>query len=468
MNIMKATYLLALAGWLSLAACDDYLDDVPKGQKTPTTYADFEALLRDEYSNHRLDPGQTSILLNDRYVTRSYLSYYPYWAANFNWDETTDRCALNNSDETTYYAAYAGISTFNLLIENAAGLTECTPQQRTELEAQARVLRSMNYFYLVNYYSDTYQASTAAQKGGVPLILSASVGAAYTQPSVQAIYDFILEDLAAAYPHLSEESATELHPNRATADAFYARVYLQMSDYAQALAHAEKALAYNARLYDWCAFYESQRTLVDNPTNYTALAAPNVFGYCESYNYRHGSSSNAATETHIPLARGERFEEGDARFKVRWKVYNAGNEQYLRGMTRGLINYEGMTTVEVYLIKAECLARTGRVAEAMEALNAVRQTRILPDCYQPLHAATEAEALPLILRTKQNEMILTTVPFCDARRLNAEGKYTLSLSKEVDGTTRTLSPQSHLWTFPIPLGAIGNSGNGTVTNNVDK
>ena len=153
---------------------------------------------------------------------------------------------------------------------------------------------------------------------------------------------------------------------------------------------------------------------------------------------------------------------------MRWKAYNAGNEQYLRGMTRGLINYEGMTTVEVYLIQAECLARTGRVAEAMEALNAVRKSRILPDSYQPLTASTEAEALPLILRTKQNEMILTTVPFCDARRLNAEGKYTLSLSKELDGTTRTLSPQSHLWTFPIPLGAIGNSGNGTVTNNVEK
>lgn len=152
----------------------------------------------------------------------------------------------------------------------------------------------------------------------------------------------------------------------------------------------------------------------------------------------------------------------------RWKYYDAGNEQYYRGMIRGQMNYEGMTTVEVYLIQAECLARQGKVAEAMEMLNKVRQTRILPEVYQPLTATTEAEAMPLIIRTKQNEMIMTSVPFCDARRLNAEGKYPVTLTKQVEGVERTLSPESHLWTFPIPLGAIGNSGNGTIHQNVGK
>ena len=127
-----------------------------------------------------------------------------------------------------------------------------------------------------------------------------------------------------------------------------------------------------------------------------------------------------------------------------------------------------MTTVEVYLIKAECLARQGKVAEAMKVLNKVRQTRILPEVYQPLTATTEAEAMPLIIRTKQNEMIMTSVPFCDARRLNAEGKYPVTLTKTLEGKPVTLSPSSHLWTFPIPLGAIGNSGNGTIHQNVAK
>lgn len=127
-----------------------------------------------------------------------------------------------------------------------------------------------------------------------------------------------------------------------------------------------------------------------------------------------------------------------------------------------------MTTVEVFLIKAECLARLGQVAQAMETLNKVRQTRILPTYYQPLSANSEAEAVPQIIRTKMNEMIMTTVPFCDARRLNAEGKYPITLSKQGPNGKLTLSPTSHLWTFPIPMGAIGNSGNGTIHQNVEK
>ena len=58
-------YICILVCGLGFSACNDYLDIVPKGNKIPTTLADYEALLRDEYTI-----GQTSIsnalyLLND-------------------------------------------------------------------------------------------------------------------------------------------------------------------------------------------------------------------------------------------------------------------------------------------------------------------------------------------------------------------------------------------------------------------
>ncbi|MDO4496661.1 MAG: RagB/SusD family nutrient uptake outer membrane protein [Bacteroidales bacterium] len=461
-----ATGLLAMG--LAFTSCDDFLSDVPKGQKIPESYADFEAFLRAEYGNHRLDPGQAVILDNDRYVTNSYMNYYPLWAANFIWDETADRIALNKSDETTYYATYQGISSFNLIIEHGPSLTQCTEAQRDELVAQARVLRAMNYFHLVNYYADTYEAATASLKGGVPVITSANVGAAYTQPSVQEVYDFMLKDLTESYNALPVQAATMLHPNKAVADAMLARVYLMMGNYNDALKHANQALAFNDALYDWTALYAQMEELVLDPANYTAITAPNGFDYCENYNFRHGSSSNSSTITHIPLHRAADFEEGDARYLLQWKYYNAGAEQYMRGMTRGFHNQGGMLTVEAWLIKAECLARTGKVTEAMDCLNRVRETRILEEYYQPLTAATEAEALPLIIRTKRNELILTMVPFCDARRLNAEGKYPVTFSKEYNGQRISLSAKSHLWTFPFPQGALENKGNGNIVQNVEK
>ena len=88
--------------------------------------------------------------------------------------------------------------------------------------------------------------------------------------------------------------------------------------------------------------------------------------------------------------------------------------------------------------------------------------------YEPLSAADLTEAIDLIRRTKDNELIFSIIPFADARRFNAEGTYARTMTKEYDGRTYTLSPDSHLWTMPFPAGAINNPGNGTITQNVDR
>jgi hypothetical protein len=127
-----------------------------------------------------------------------------------------------------------------------------------------------------------------------------------------------------------------------------------------------------------------------------------------------------------------------------------------------------MTTTEVYLIKAECLARTQKVSDAMDVLNKVRKTRILSAYYQPLTATDATDAVKKIRAVKNNEMILTIVPFADARRFNLDSNYATTLTKTVNGTTYTLKPDSYMWTMPFPAGAVKNSGNGTITQNVEK
>lgn len=460
-----------LAGGLLLpTSCNDYLSVVPKGEKIPTTLADFEALLRDEYGCHRVDVLQELILMNDRYVSESNLSYYPLYRANYNWDDSADRIKLNDEDEGTYYTSYGSISTCNLIIENAASMTEATDAERRELVAQARVLRAMNYFTLVNYYADTYTEETAGGKGGVPVILSANINSPYTQPSVKEVYDFMLDDMDEAYGDLPVQAQTILHPDKATADAFYARLYLQMGDYDKALEHADKALEANDALFDWVGFYRQYETVIEDPADFnTSLPSPMGFTYAENYNFRHGSTSYSGTESGLTLDRATLFEKGDARMAARWKLRDMGDVgSYYVSTLRGYFNYGGMTTVEVYLIKAECLARNGRYADAMDLVNKVRETRILPEYYAPLSASDADEAVRLVIRTKANEMIQTQVPFIDARRLNAEGRYPVTLTKTFEGQTLTLSPGSHLWTMPFPQGAVRNPGNGSITQNVSK
>ncbi|MBE8723342.1 RagB/SusD family nutrient uptake outer membrane protein [Flavobacterium hungaricum] len=468
---MKKIYqnaLCLLALGLTFASCDNYLDDVPKGSKAPTALADYEAFLRDEYTNHRVDITGASQLLNDQYVTLANLASYRLYNANYMWDENADRIALKQSDETAYYSSYAGISTFNLIIENALTTTKATDAEKRIVWAEAKVLRAMNYFNLVNFYADTYAASTASTKLSVPLITSADINAPSRQVTIQELYDFILNDVKDALPYLPKVSQTALHPNLGAGYAFYSRVYLQMNNYTEALKYADLALAENNKLYDWVGYYNTNKTIIDLPNSYTTTTSPMGYTYVENYTYRHGTYSSLTTENSIPVERAQRFETGDARFISRWKIYTVGAETYYRRTLSGAFNFGGITTVEVYLIKAECLARAGQISDALNVLNTVRKTRILPASYQDIATADKTVALNAIYKTKANELINTLIPFADAKRLNAEGVYPVSFTKTANGTTYTLKSDSHLWTMPFPQGATQNPGNGTITQNVAK
>ena len=475
MKLMKQLiYTCVLMCCVMCSSCNDYLDIVPKGNKIPTTLADYEALLRDEYTI-----GQTSIsnalyLLNDYYVTVSNLNSPTLTRANYMWDETADRILLNNADESTYYQLYAAISSCNLIIENVPSATEATDAERAEVIAYAKVIRSLCYFVLANYYADTYDAATAGEKLSVPLITSANINAPSLQVTIQAIYDFIIQGVQEAIGEgLPEQSMTVLHPNLGAAYALLARVYLQMQNYSEALSYANLALGQNDQLYDWNAYYDEHRSTIENPEDYTGLPTPTDYSYVENYYFRcgNGSPNYTTNELNIPVERAERFEEGDARFLSRWKLYSQNQDTYYRGVGNGYFNWGGLTTTEVYLIKAECqarLAQGGDFTEAMNTLNAVRQTRIRPEVYQPLTASTLTEAIELIRRTKDNELIFSIVPFADARRFNQEGTYARTMTKTYEDETYTLRPDSHLWTMPFPAGAINNPGNGSIQQNVSK
>lgn len=470
-SIAKGSLLLTflLSYLLTFSSCgDSYLDNVPKGEKIPTTLKDFTDLIGDEYTNHTEDVTEAIYLLNDAYASDASLSYSMLYRANYNWDTSIDRVKENKSDEPTYYHAYSAISTANLIIENAQTATEATDEERRVAVAQARVLRDMRYFTVLNYYAKQYDPATAATDGGIPIIESAEVGAAYTQPSVQGVYDYLTADLEAALPDLPETSANQLYADKATGYAFAARLYLQMSNYDKALSYAQQALQYNDQLFDWISFYEQNKAIIDNSDYYQDIYSPMDFSFVENYNFCHGSNSYQGTEDRLTVDRGARFEAGDAAFLSRWKLRTVGSETYYSSNISGYFNRGGMTTTEVYLIEAECLARKGQISQAMDVVNKVRQARILPEQYSPLTATTTEEAVRIVRDVKANALILTFVPFCDARRLNLEPAYATTLTKTVDGEQRTLTPDSYLWVMPFPQGAIKNSGNGTITQNVDK
>ena len=470
----KIIYSFICIAGLTFSSCNDYLDIVPKGNKIPTTLADYEALLRDEYTI-----GQTSIsnalyLLNDYFVKESQLNSPSLTQANYMWDEKADRILLNNADESTYYQLYGAISSCNLIIENVPSATEATDNERAEIIAYAKVIRSICYFTLTNFYANTYTEESAEKELSVPLITSANINAPSQQVSIKVMYDFIIRNVQEAIKNgLPAKSQTVIHPNLGAAYAFLARVYLQMSNFDEALKYANLALEQNSQLYDWNAYYDQHQTVIETPERYDNLATPTDYSYVENYYFRcgNGSPNYNTSELNIPVERAQRFEEGDARFLSRWKYKEDGNDTYYKGLGYGYFNWGGITTCEAYLIKAECQARKTKnndFTDAMHTLNTVRQTRIRPDVYQPLTASSLKDAIELIRRTKDNELIFSIVPFADARRFNKEKTYARSMTKTYKGKSYTLNPDSHLWTMPFPAGAVNNAGNGSIQQNVKK
>lgn len=474
MNLIIKKYAIAalvtLAAAPVLTSCDEYINVLPKGEKYPTTFADYAPLLNNEYTAHQTSLENPLYLMNDRMLSSYYLSTDNINRANFLWDESADRVALNSGSESFFYQSYAGINTYNLLIERIPGSTNATQAEKDELVGQARVLRAYSFFMLANFYAEPYDKATAAQKGGIPLIYSADTDAPYKQESLATVYDFVVSELTDVLNSgvLPEKSKAIIHPNKAAAQAMLARVYLNMGEFDKALAMADEALKYNSALFDWNAFYVANQEQIDAAGIYPQNPSPLGHNFVENIYFRSADNSPNYTtlDKQMPVDRAQKFEAGDTHLKSRWKYKLSGGSEYYEGIVKGYFNKAGITTPELYLIKAECLARAGKVSDAMDLVNTVRKVRVLPEVYADLTATDAKDAIAKIIEVKDNALVQTLVPFIDARRLNTEGTMLVrTFTKTVNGVTYTLRPDSHLWTMVFPMGAVNNHGNGTLTQN---
>lgn len=460
----------AVACLLSTTSCDNYIDVMPKGKKIPQTLADYEAFLRNEYNVNYIYSSQDQYLLNDKFIGQNNCRNQDNLnTAHYMWKEERDRCELNSSTEGVFDNGYGIIGIANTIIEAAPTTTEATEAEKNEVMAYCYAIRAFILFYEVNYYADAYDPATADTKGGVPLIYSGGLGAPWHQGTVKEVYDQILADFNKAIElGIPEKSMTAIHPNRAAVEAGLARVKMSMRDYDGALQHAEAALQRNNKLFDWIEYYNQFKAQIDDPKNYNKITSPVGHTCVENYWHCSGNGNpNYPSSEAIDMSeeRAAKFEKGDSRFLVRWKYYESTTDNYYRSMLTGYYNQAGITTTEVYLIKAECQARKNQVSEALKTLDKVRETRILPEYYQASSAANTAEAIDLIRRTKDNEMMNTMIPFIDYKRYNAEGTYARTLTKEFDGKTYTLKPDSHLWTMVFPANSINRPGNGVLKQN---
>jgi hypothetical protein len=143
-----------------------------------------------------------------------------------------------NVSGSLWQAAYKNIYHSNAVLEGLSNST-ITPGLRNQLKGEALVVRCLNYFYLINLFGD------------VPYVVTTDYRVNEKMPriSVEEIYLKLITDLldaknllVAAYPSIGK-----VRPNKYTACALLARIYLYRQDWANAEIQANEIL--NSNIY---------------------------------------------------------------------------------------------------------------------------------------------------------------------------------------------------------------------------
>lgn len=199
-------YILLIITLFCLSACQDFLDETPKGTLIPKTVNDFGMILDNYGYDNNIAYGQClTMMMSDDFIIPDDKAYkFASWGINgYTW---ADYLVGASDDEDCYNNFYHVIYLCNYILNNLAGAPDGTEFTRSYVEGAARFHRAFAYFSLVNLYSKHYDKNTASSDLGVPLVLDADPNTCVGRATVQQVYDLILDDLDKAKGLLGKEN----------------------------------------------------------------------------------------------------------------------------------------------------------------------------------------------------------------------------------------------------------------------
>ncbi len=437
MKFLKNISYLLLA-LLIFTGCKKFIDVKPKGVIIAETIADFESILNSD--RPVANPfGLSNSIIN---VTDD------RWAKSFNTQNNTSadvnlyfwREYINNTTETradVWGDYYNAIANLNVITEAVMEAVDGAPQKKKQLYAEAMVNKAFMYHHLLSVFAPAYTASTATTEFGVPYVISTDVSEPVpARPTLKASYDKIIDDVKNAIADLPVTNINKTRVSKAGAQALLCRIYMSMGDYVNAEIQADLVLANaGAQVLDY--------------NDFAGLGLPNTSSSPEELWVKY---SNNVTFTYSKNLESKYDGNTDLRFQLFARL-DASGTSYSYG-TAGYNPNRGITYAEVYLNKAECLARKNNITDALAIVNnTIRQNRFDAADYTPLTAVTKEQAITAVLAERRRELAFKGTRWIDMKRLDADGRMPLVERFASNGTTviETLPPASTKYTFQIPL-----------------
>ena len=300
--------MLAAAA-LTVASCQDKLDEVPDNRTEIDSPSKVASLLTSGYPDHTA--AVILELSGDNYVDDNVVvpathndAYQDFHEEAYKWvDINNYSMGAQDTPYSVWQAYYGGIAVCNHAI---TAMKEMCPGIETMSAAdialnfpevspswgEAMVLRAYLHFMLVNIFAEAYKNDQLSLNDvGIPYVVEpestvyVDYGDSQYLHNVKETYDLIERDLLAGLPLINDAQykVGAYHFNRNAANAFAARFYLFKRDYAKCIQYADVALGSNpsSMLRKWSSL--NTNTIESRLLDYNDETAPCNFMIQSTY-----------------------------------------------------------------------------------------------------------------------------------------------------------------------------------------
>lgn len=417
----------------------------------PSDLSDLQAVMDNSSSLNDVGATLDESSADDYWLTQEAYNAFPDFYRNiYTWQSTEmDFTSFPNDWARLYDVVYYSNVVLDHLdkMERNAGNASAWDN----IKGSALFFRSWSFLKLAWIFSPAYDKESAVKDKGIVLRLGSDFNVKSYRSTVQETYDKIISDLKEAIRLLPAGPTHAMRPSRPAAYALLARAFLSMRAYDQAYLYADSCLALKNELLDY-----NDITPLSSNTPFPAFNKEVLFhSRIATYSYSLVSPTNAKVDTTIV----ELYEDSDLRKQLFFRPPVNRIEYRFKGNYAGTISncFVGIATDEVYLIRAECNARLGKINKAEEDLNTLLSKRYQKNKFTSIAGLNQPQLLQKILIERRKELLFRGLRFADIKRLNKEG-YNITPKRLVEGKEYSIPPNSPRYALPIPRQVIEQTG----------
>lgn len=428
---------------LSFTSCKKYLDASPdKSLIIPQSISDLQAVLDNSNYMNLSCSSLGEVSADNYYITFDYYQSQSLVARHaYVWDT-----AIYNTPCREWNDTYVVVYNANLVLEGINTFARNSHNQNDwdNIKGSALLFRAKSFLAAIWTWAKPYDSVSANSDLGIPLRVSSDFNIVSVRSSIQQCYERIIADLKEAIGLLPTVPLSILRPSKPAAYGLLARTYLSMRQYDSCLKYTDLCLSLYNQILDYNTI-DKNITYPIKPFNKEIIM----------YSRLSFASLDITWDPNIKADSllYNSYDNDDLRKEIFYYPNSDGTVSFQGSYDGSFQQFNGLATDEVYLMKAECLARIGNISGAMDALNTLLNSRWKSNTFAPLTASNEVEALRIILRERRKELVFRDLRWMDIKRLNKEGA-NIQLTRSLNGQTFELQPNESRYALPFPSDII--------------